>query len=176
MALEQNILVLDATAFIRLDFPQLQSLSNALFFTTQSVVSELKDSRSRMNLDILKYSDRLKFSSPQNKLIEELEKRIQVVDPQTTLSNVDIEVLALAFQLKGALVSNDLNLQNAALHLNIPVKVVSGKKITFLRKWQLKCKSCGEKIKGTVKICPSCGGILKRVLIETTKLDSKLIE
>ncbi|MHA2202875.1 MAG: NOB1 family endonuclease [Candidatus Hodarchaeales archaeon] len=176
MTLEPDILVLDATAFIRLDFPQLQSISNVLFFTTQNVVSELKDSRSRMNLDILKYSDRLKFSSPQYKLIKTLEKRIQLVDPQTKLSHVDIEVLALTLEVKGALVSNDLNLQNAALHLNIPVKVVSGKKITHLRKWQLKCKSCGKEIKDAVEICPICGGILKRVLIETTKLNSNLIE
>ncbi|UCG04460.1 MAG: NOB1 family endonuclease [Candidatus Heimdallarchaeota archaeon] len=170
MASEPNTLVLDATAFIRLDFPQLQSLTNVSFFTTHSVVSELKDSRSRMNLDILKYSDRLRTSSPQKKLIEELKKRIQTIDPQTTLSHVDIEVLALALQLEGALVSNDLNLQNAALYLNIPIKVVSGKKITYLRKWQLKCKSCGKKIKDAVEICPICGGIVKRVSIETTKL------
>ena len=176
MASEPNILVLDATAFIRLDFPQLQSTNNTIFFTTQSVVSELKDSRSRMNLDILKYSGRLKFSFPQNKIIKELEKQIYSIDPQTSLSYVDIEVLALTLQLEGALVSNDLNLQNVALHLNIPIKVVSGKKILELRKWQLKCKSCGRKINDAIVNCPFCGGMLKRVLIETTKLNTKLIE
>lgn len=170
MVPESKILVLDATAFIRMDFPQLQTMNNTVFFTTQSVASELKDSRSRMNLDILKYSNRLKFSSPRNKLIKELEKRIQLVDPQTTLSHVDIEVLALAHQLKGVLVSNDLSLQNVALHLNIPVKVISGKKISQLRKWLLKCKNCGNKTEEAVEICPTCGGILKRVLKETTNL------
>ncbi|MFX0122889.1 MAG: NOB1 family endonuclease [Candidatus Hodarchaeota archaeon] len=163
MAFKPDILVLDATAFIRLDFPQLQAISNVLFFTTQNVVLELKDPRSQMNLDILKYSDRLKVSSPQNKLVKEMEKRIQLIDPQTTLSSTDIEILALTHQLNGTLVSNDLSLQNIALHYNIPVKVVSGKKITFLRKWQLKCKSCGKKTEDTVENCSFCGGILKRV-------------
>jgi UPF0271 protein len=174
MPQEPDILVLDSTAFIGLDFPKLLSL-NCLFFTTQGVASELKDSRSQMNLDVLKYSDRLKFSSPQNKLIEEVKKRIKLIDQQTPLSQVDIEVLALTLQIKGVLISNDLNLQNAALHLNIPIKVISGKKITHLRKWQLKCKSCGKEIINGAKVCPICGGALKRVLIETTELNSKLI-
>jgi len=175
MAIKPSIFVLDATAFIRLDFPLLQT-TNALFYTTPGVMSELKDLKSRTNLDVLRYSDRLKFSFPQNELIEQLEKRIQLIDPQTTLSQVDIEVLALTLQLKGSLVSNDLNLQNAALHLNIPIKVVSGKKITHLREWRLKCKSCGKVIKDTVEICPICGGNLKRFLIKKTKLNLELME
>lgn len=170
MALKPSILVLDATAFIRLDFPLLQTI-DALFYTTPGVMSELKDSKSRMNLDVLKYSNKLKLNSPQNELIEELKKRIQLIDPQTTLSQVDIEVLALTLQLKGSLVSNDLNLQNAAVHLNIPTKVFSGKKITHLRKWRLKCKSCGNVIKDTVESCPICGGNLKRFLIKKNRLE-----
>ena len=175
MALEPRILVLDTTAFIRLDFPLLQT-TNAQFYTTPGVMSELKDSKSRMNLDVLKYSDRLKLNSPLNKLVKELEKRIQMIDPLTTLSQVDIEVLALTLQVKGSLVSNDLNLQNTALQLNIPVKVISGKKITDLRKWQLKCRSCGQEYKDPEDICLICGGSLKRVLIEKTKLNLDLIE
>ena len=171
---QEPILVLDATAFIGLDFPRLLSI-NSSFFTTQGVVSELKDSRSQMNLDVLKYSDRLKFSVPQDCLIEEVKKRIQLIDQQTPLSQVDIEVLALALQVNGTLITNDLSLQNAALHLNIPIKVISGKKITRLHKWQLKCKSCGEVILNEMKVCPSCGGTLNRVLIETTKFNSDLM-
>ncbi|MFX1507994.1 MAG: NOB1 family endonuclease [Promethearchaeota archaeon] len=172
--LHEPVLVLDATAFIGLDFPKLLSTSGS-FFTTRGVASELKDSRSKMNLDVLKYSDRLRFSAPQDKLIEEVKKRIHLIDQQTPLSQVDIEVLALALQVNGTLVSNDLSLQNAALHLNIPIKVISGKKITHLRKWQLKCNSCSKVITDDVEVCPFCGGTLNRVLIETTKINSNLI-
>jgi UPF0271 protein len=171
----EPLLVLDATAFIGLDFPKLLSKKSS-FLTTHGVVSELKDTRSKMNLDVLKYSNRLKFSVPQDSLIEKVKTRIKLIDQQTPLSRVDIEVLALALQVNGTLISNDLNLQNAALHLNIPIKVISGKKITHLRKWQLKCKSCGEVIINEIEVCPFCGGTLNRVLIETTKLNSNLIE
>lgn len=169
-SLKPNIFVLDATAFIGLDFPILQTIPNVIFFTTLSVVSELKDFRSRMNMDVLKHSGLLQFNVPQNKLLQELKKRIQVIDPQTTLSPADIDVLALTLQLKGTLISNDLSLQNAALHFEIPIKVISGRKITYPRKWQLKCTSCGKFEKETLQICASCGGILKRVPTKTVKL------
>ncbi|UCG89989.1 MAG: hypothetical protein JSU57_05875 [Candidatus Heimdallarchaeota archaeon] len=168
-SLKPEIFVLDSTAFIGLDFPQLQSNPNSLFYTTVNVVSELKNFRSRMNLDILKHSGRLQFGTPEITLLKELKGRIQVFDPQTTLSPIDIEVLALTVQLKGTLVSNDLSLQNAALHFKIPIKIISGKKITYLREWQLKCSSCGEIIKDLLRICPNCGGFLKRVPIEPGK-------
>lgn len=176
MTLETNTWILDATAFIRMDFSQLQATPNVLFFTTQSVGLELKDFRSRMNLDSLRYSGRLKFSNPQDKIIQELKKQIQKVDPQTTLSSTDIEVLALAIQLKGTLISNDLNLQNAAYHFKIPIKVLSGKKIVSPRKWQLKCQGCGKLSNDTFQICPNCGGSLKRVQIKPVNLDSELME
>ncbi len=175
-SLKPEIFVLDATAFIGLDFPQLQTNPNSHFFTTLNVVSELKSFRSRMNLDILKHSGRLKFRTPEITLVKELKRRIQTIDPQTTLSSIDIEVLALTVQLNGILISNDLGLQNAALHFEIPVKVISGKKITYLREWQLKCASCGKIIRDLQRICPICGGFLKRVPIETIKQKPELME
>lgn len=172
-SLEPKIFVLDATAFIGLDFPKLQSITDATFFTTSNVVSELKDFRSRTNLDILKHTGRLKFNTPRKKLLHEVKKQIEVIDPQTTLSSVDIDVLALTLQMKGTLISNDLRLQNAAMHFDIPVKVVSGKKISFPRKWQLKCASCGKIFEESVQTCTFCGGILKKVLKGYSNQDQK---
>ncbi|MFX1285154.1 MAG: NOB1 family endonuclease [Promethearchaeota archaeon] len=174
--MKPDIFVLDATAFIGLDFPQLQKNPESNFFTTLSVVSELKNFRSRMNLDILKHSGRLQFGIPESNLLKKLKRRIEAIDPQTTLSSTDIEVLALAVQIKGTLISNDLSLQNAALHFKIPIKVISGKKITFLREWQLKCTGCGKIVKDLQQICPICGGFLKRVPIEPAKPKSELME
>ncbi len=168
-SLESNIFVLDATAFIGLDFPGLQAIPNAVFFTTLNVASELKDFRSRMNLDILKQSGRLQFGTSRSELLNELKKKIQRIDPQTPLSPIDIDILALTLQLKGTLISNDLNLQNAALYLRIPIKVISGRKITHPREWQLRCTSCMKIEENSLQICSFCGGILKRVPIETPK-------
>ena len=59
-----NIFVLDSTVFIGLDFPFLQEWKNAIFFTTSTVVSELKDIRSKMNYDILRQSGNLRLNDP----------------------------------------------------------------------------------------------------------------
>lgn len=167
--MKPNRFVLDATAFIGLDFPQLQMIPNSKFYTSLKVESELKDFRSRTNLDILKHSGRLQICNPKENLLKDIKRRIQAVDPQTSLSSVDLGILTLALELKGTLISNDLHLQNAALYLNIPIKVISGKKITSLREWQLKCMSCGKIEEKETGICPSCGGDMKRVKISTPK-------
>lgn len=168
--------MLDTTAFIGLDFPQLQLIPDVIFFSSLSVELELKDFRSRMNMDILKNTGRLQFGTPEKKILNELKKRIQMIDPQTPLSPVDFDVLALTYELNGTLISNDMNLQNAALHLKIPIRVISGKKITHPRKWQLKCTSCGKIEETALQTCAFCGGNLKRVSMKTTKLTSDQIE
>jgi rRNA maturation endonuclease Nob1 len=151
--------VLDATAFIGLDFPILQSIPDVNFFTTLSVELELKDFRSRMNIDILKSTGRLQFGTPEQNILNELKKQIQVIDPQTPLSPVDLDILAVTYQLNGTLISN-----------------ISGKKITHPRKWQLKCTSCGKIGEIASQTCAFCGGNLKRVSAKTTKLSSDQIE
>ncbi|MHA2223775.1 MAG: hypothetical protein ACXAC8_01005 [Candidatus Hodarchaeales archaeon] len=167
---EPEIFILDATAFIRLDFPVLQTIPNVIFYTTLNVQSELKDFRSRMNIDILAQSGKLRYDSPSPHLIQKLKAEIQKKDPMSPLSNVDIEILTLTRYLQGILLSNDFALQNAAIHLDIPIKIISGNKIASLRTWQLNCMSCGRIATMSAKTCSHCGGRLKRVLIRTTKL------
>jgi rRNA maturation endonuclease Nob1 len=173
---ECKIFILDSTAFIRLDFPKLidsQTFKNASFFSTTSISFELKDFRSRMNIEILKESKRLKLITPQTELLEKIKMKISRIDPNTTLSTIDIEILALSQQLGGTIISNDLNLQNAAAHLKIPFKILTGKKITHLRKWKLKCYSCGRSVKNDSQLCPHCGGRLKKVLVKNDNLGEK---
>lgn len=160
-----ELFILDATAFIGLEFPLLmdsKAFPNAVFFTTFSVASELKDFRSRMNLESLKQSGLLQFIVPHKEVLLDIAKKIQEIDPHSPLSSVDMDILALALQLGGTLISNDLTLQNAAYYLKIPIKTMNGKQIANLRIWQLKCKGCGKKIENYFQTCPHCGGKLKR--------------
>jgi UPF0271 protein len=169
---EQNIYVLDATAFIGLNFPILmesRAFPNAAFFTTPSVASELKDFRSKMNLQSMKESGLLKFNTPSPELLNEITKKIKMIDPRSTLSDVDKDILTLALQLRGILITKDFALQNIAYFLKIPIKSINGKKITNLRMWQLKCKSCGKNSEIYFQTCPHCGGQMKRRQISFIK-------
>lgn len=164
-----QIFVLDATAFIRLDFPDLLAWAKSTsvrFYTTPDVTMELKDFRSRTNLDILKQSGTMVTVEPSATIARKVKRAIQAFDPQTSLSRVDIGVLSLAIELKehnktsATLITSDYRLQNAAGHLDVPFHVMGGQKIIQLRRWQLKCRSCKELTDVGGQICPSCGGQL----------------
>jgi rRNA maturation endonuclease Nob1 len=155
--------ILDSTAFIRLDFPILQSLENARFFTTPSVKEELKDFRSRMNLDTMLHTNKLTFVSPDPKKIKTITERLRKIDPIRKLSHTDIEILTLAWEENGVLITNDFSIQNAAHQFKIETKVISGKKINFTRRGLLKCTSCNKTYKSREDSCPECGGNLKQV-------------
>lgn len=166
-SIKPKIIILDATAFIGLDFPKLLNFKNVFFYTTNGVISELKDFRSRMNLEVLKQNRNFNIQYPNPDLKILIENKINKIDPQTKLSSTDIDILVLASQMEGTLMTNDLALQNIGFHLNIPINVISGKRVTNLHQWGLKCESCGKKIKTNSTNCPECGGKTKRVSIKT---------
>ena len=158
-----KIFILDSTAFIRLDFPIVKEIKNARFFTTYSVKAELKDFRSRMNLESMLYSKRLTLMSPNPDLTKIMTRKLGRIDPIRNLSPTDIEILTLTRELDGVIITNDLAIQNAAHQFNIKTYVVSGKKINYTRKGLLKCSSCNKFYKFHLDSCPDCGGNLKQI-------------
>ena len=155
--------ILDSTAFIRLDFPRIQTIEEATFLTTYSVKEELKDFRSRMNLDTMLHSNKLTLISPDPNNIKAMTEKLKRVDPIRKLSLTDIEILTLALEENGILITNDFAIQNAAHQFKIKTQVFSGKKIKYTRKGILKCTSCNKKFKLETDSCPDCGGKLKQV-------------
>jgi len=165
--IKRETFILDSTAFIRLDFPRIQTIEESTFLTTYSVREELKDFRSRMNLDTMLHSNRLTLISPDPNNIKAMTERLKRVDPIRKLSLTDIEILTLTLEENGVLITNDFAIQNAAHQFKIKTQVVSGKKIKYTRKGMLKCTSCNKKFKLQTDSCPDCGGKLKQVY--TTK-------
>ena len=155
--------ILDSTAFIRLDFPIIQSIENATFLTTNSVKEELKDFRSRMNLETMLHSNKLILTAPDPNNIKTMTEKLKKIDPIRKLSRTDIEILTLAWEENGVLITNDFAVQNAANQFKIKTQVVSGKKINYTRKGTLKCTSCNKNFKLPIHSCPECGGNLKQV-------------
>ena len=161
-------LILDATVFIRLDFPQLlepDRQTATTFYTTTGVVSELKDFRSKSNLMLLRQASmaQLIITDPNPENITKISQAIQQFDPRSPLSPIDKQVLSLAYQLQGKLMSHDFTVQNAAKHLGIAIQTLpSGKKVRTQKRWVLKCQSCFKKVSYETEDCPFCGGKLKR--------------
>jgi UPF0271 protein len=158
---QKKIFVLDSSVFIRLDFPIIQSISEATFFSPYSVKEELKDFRSKTNLELLIQTEKIKMQSPDLRIVNKVKTELKVIDPGHKLSQTDIEVISLAWEKKGTVLSNDLAVQNAAVHLKIPIQIISGKKIDRVMSGYLKCKGCSSVFYSDFPQCPNCGSALK---------------
>ena len=158
----QQIHVLDSTVFIGMDFPILQTINVKKFLTTHSVIEELKDFRSKMNLDVMRQTNKLEVISPSPREINLFSEKIHNLDPNIRLSETDIQVLTLTWNIKGVVVTNDLAMQNIAQQMNIPIRVISGKLVKDVRRSYLQCKSCKKTFRVSSQQCPDCGGVLKQ--------------
>ncbi|MDQ4023631.1 MAG: hypothetical protein M3224_07910, partial [Thermoproteota archaeon] len=78
------------------------------------------------------------------------------------LSTADVSILALAFQLKSTLISDDYAVQNMAATLKIPVGTIGTKGITKVRRWINFCNACGKAYGPNISQCMLCGNTLRR--------------
>lgn len=83
------------------------------------------------------------------------------------LSDVDVDVLALALELNALLVTDDYRLQNTYRYAGGTIEPVVNAPSRQVWIWELRCKGCGETTtlpadvsrskKGPVGTCSSCG-------------------
>jgi UPF0271 protein len=77
------------------------------------------------------------------------------------LSEPDIELLSLAFELDGVILTDDYSIQNLASELNIRFIGLGEKEITEVITWQFQCKGCAQIFEEKQKECPVCGSQLR---------------
>ena len=147
--------VLDTSAIIYLqDFRKFDDI-----FTTDSVIKEIKDDKTLLKLSTLNVS----VIEPDRKTIEEIKKIARNTGDLEKLSRTDIEVLALAKELKVAVVSDDYNVQNVAKKIGMKFILVFSRGISKLFVWKKYCPACKKYLKNELIECPACGTRLKRI-------------
>jgi len=151
---------LDAGAF----YSGLAFLSSAYqYWTTQAVLDEVKHiKRSHGAIEALLEFKTLQILNPHNKSIHKVAAAAMRTGDYQELSEADISVIALALQLKIALVTDDYAVANVATTLKIPVKSVASKGITHTRRWIAYCSACGKAFGSNAKECRLCGNRLRR--------------
>lgn len=77
------------------------------------------------------------------------------------LSPVDMEVLALAVEMKAPLISDDYSIQNVAKVLDIKCIPMEQRGIKKVYYWKYKCRGCGKEYDRKIKECQICGKELK---------------
>jgi UPF0271 protein len=127
--------------------------------TTPSVLSELRRGKVAKDLDFLKEAF-LKVSSPKENAIIKVLKAAETTGDISRLSSTDIEVIALALELKAKILTDDYSIQNLARVLNIKYQTGVENGIREVFEWMYKCIGCARIY---TKSCPICGSKLKQV-------------
>lgn len=150
---------LDAGAF----YAGIPFLSSGKYCTTQAIFEEVKHiKKSHGAIEALLETGSLQVIDPTRDGIEKIKVAAKETGDYSKLSQADISIIALAFELKIPLVTDDYGVANVAATLRIPVTSTSSKGIREARKWILYCSPCGKAFSPTARECPLCGNKLRR--------------
>ncbi|HOJ96505.1 MAG TPA: nucleotide-binding protein [Methanospirillum sp.] len=150
------VFILDTSAFF-ITFPV-----HGKMMTTPGVIHELQDLKGKARLEVLQ-SEGLIISEPDQQSINMIQMAADQSGDRTVLSPVDIEILALAYEVRGIICSDDFALQNTAQYLSIPVNALLQRKAEK-KQWKLRCRGCGKYYETMPpdSVCPVCGLEVKR--------------
>lgn len=164
---KRKVLVIDTSAFISGFDP---SAINEEAYSVSRVGDELLEGsivKMRFNASI--ESGRLKLINPSAKYIDIAKEASREVGDLSFLSEADIEVLALAIQLKycgfeAVVLTDDYSIQNVAEKLELNFAPLANLGISYHLSWLYYCPACGRKYPPDRKIilCENCGMQLKR--------------
>jgi UPF0271 protein len=146
------------------------NFDNVNLVTTQGVSDELKPGgRDYQQLQFL-IEKGLTIRLPSKDSINYIKKTSTETGDIGRLSKTDIEVLALAYEIKKeedeepVILTDDYSIQNIADYLNIGYMSISQTGITKRFKWTYRCRGCGKKFKDNISICPICGADTKKII------------
>ncbi len=168
-------IVLDTSAFIA-GFDPL-SVSERQY-SVPAVRKELvSNSMSLMRFNTAVENGRLKIKRPKIFLLKKIKEASKRVGDIRYLSEADMEVLALALELKiegldPLIVTDDYSIQNVANEINVKFTSLVTYGIRFRFDWILYCPACHRKYPSDYKfkVCKVCGTDLKRKPLRKTPL------
>ena len=100
-----------------------------------------------------------KIVSPSQNTLEDVRTRAKGSDQG--LSTTDMEVLAVALENSGTVVSDDYGIQNLCIVFDIPFQPLAEKGVGSHWKWGFKCSGCARPLDGP-EDCPVCGSQARR--------------
>jgi len=173
--MKRRVIVLDTSAFIAgfdpLAVPEKQ-------YTVPEVKKELiAGSMPWMRLNAAIENGKLMIRNPKNSAFQEIQEASRKVGDMRYLSEADLQVLALALELKGSslsplIITDDYSIQNVANKIDVEFTSLMTFGIKFRFKWILYCPACYHKYPSDYKfkVCEVCGTELKRKPKKKTRL------
>ncbi len=170
----KRVIVLDTSAFVAGFDP---FFSDEEQIIAPKVEKELKrNPMVKMRFETALESGRVKVRAPTKEFLNEAKMASNKVGDSFKLSETDIELLALALELKSSgytpqIVSDDYSIQNVATQLGIEFLALATFGIKRLLEWMRYCPACYREYPGnsSTKECQVCGTALKRKPRRTMK-------
>ena len=142
--------ILDTCAFLTQKHP------TGEFVTAPGIKSEIVNRQSRQYFENM-LATHLKVMKAQKDSYDVINKEAKETGDYDVLSKVDMDILALGYECKGTIITDDFAIQNVALALEVKFLSCSGKVISEKRAWRYKCTACNHKEKVKLKNCSVCG-------------------
>ncbi|WP_455393118.1 NOB1 family endonuclease [[Eubacterium] cellulosolvens] len=149
-------LILDSSAILSGKFDSTEHE----YYTSPNISQELENSDMNEKFNYLLDAG-LRIMSPSEDSIRKVRAGAQKTGDINRLSEPDIELLSLALELDGVILTNDYSIQNLASELNIPFLSPTEQEITDRIIWQYQCRGCAQIFEKKVKECPICGSQLR---------------
>ena len=142
--------ILDTCAFLTQKHP------TGEFVTVPGIKTEIVNRQSRQYFENM-LATHLKVMKAQKDSYDVINKEAKETGDYDVLSKVDMDILALGYECKGTIITDDFAIQNVALALDVKFLSCSGKIISERRAWRYKCTACSHKEKVKLKNCSVCG-------------------
>ncbi len=159
----EKVLILDTSALIGGFNPNLEDFTQ---YIVPQVLEEARSLSTKLKLETAISSGHIKVKKPEEISEEEVRKKVE--ETKDKVSDTDIQLLALAQELKESgenpeIVTDDYAIQNLAELLEISYSQMVKPGISDFYEWIRECPSCGETYqKGEFDRCKVCGTELKR--------------
>ena len=170
-----KVVVLDASAFLA-GFDPCSIKEPA--YATPTVLEELpKGGPIAARVRVLQESGKLTVKEPTRKAMGRVDEAATKVGDKITLSKADLQLLALALDLKEegfepVILTDDYSIQNVAHSLKIRFSPLTTLGISKALDWIVYCPACFKEypLNGGAELCGICGTKLKRKAVRKRKL------
>jgi UPF0271 protein len=149
-------LVLDSSAILTGKF----NSTDHEYYTSPSISQEMEKSEMNEKFNYLLDAG-LRIMAPSSDFIDKVRAGAKKTGDINRLSEPDIELLSLALEVDGVILTNDYSIQNLACELNVPFLSPTGDEIRNVVTWQFQCKGCAQIFEQKQKECPICGSQLR---------------
>lgn len=147
-------LVLDTSAILSgMDFTE-------EIYVPSSVVEEAGRKGAGERVDYLLEKGRV--LEPRAEDLVEVRAMANATGDHAELSSADLDVLALALQLKAVIVTDDYAIQNVASRLGVVYRQALLPGIRERVGWSFRCSGCGRYWQVPMDQCPVCGSAVRR--------------